>query len=130
MKRRLIINADDFGRSASINEAVIRAHRDGILTSASLMVNEPDADAAVAMARKNPLLGVGLHLTLLLGHAALPPWEIPGLVNQRGEFAEAPIWTGIRYFLRRDLREQLRKEIRAQFARFQATGLTLDHVNG
>jgi predicted glycoside hydrolase/deacetylase ChbG (UPF0249 family) len=39
--RRLIVNADDFGRSASINQAVIRAHREGILTTASLMVNEP-----------------------------------------------------------------------------------------
>ena len=39
--RRLIVNADDFGRSAAINQAVIRAHREGILTTASLMVNEP-----------------------------------------------------------------------------------------
>jgi hopanoid biosynthesis associated protein HpnK len=130
MRRRLIINADDFGRSDSINEAVIRAHRDGVLTSASLMINEPSAEAAVALARKNPALGVGLHLTLLLGHSALTSKEIPGLVNERGEFREAPIRTGLRYSLRRDLREQLRKEIRAQFARFKATGLTLDHVNG
>ena len=48
--RRLIVNADDFGRSRSINEAVIRAHREGILTTASLMVNEPDCAEAVTLA--------------------------------------------------------------------------------
>jgi len=54
----LIVNADDFGGSASINEAVIRAHYDGILTSASLMVNEPGFAEAVKLARENPTLGV------------------------------------------------------------------------
>ena len=128
--RRLIVNADDFGRSSSINAAVIRAHRDGILTTASLMMNEPACDEAAALARENPRLGVGLHLTLLMGHAALPPSQIPGLVNDRGEFSNAPAATGARYFFRRELREQLRAEIHAQFTRFRATGLKLDHVNG
>ena len=128
--RRLIVNADDFGRSAAINEAVIRAHRDGILTTASLMVNEPAFDEAVQLAKANPRLGVGLHLTLLMGRATLPPAQIPGLVNARGEFSNTPAATGARYFFRRELRQQLRAEIHAQLARFRATGLTLDHVNG
>ncbi|MGH7990593.1 MAG: ChbG/HpnK family deacetylase, partial [Limisphaerales bacterium] len=67
--RRLIVNADDFGSSSSVNEAVIRAHRDGILTTASLMVNENGFDEAVKFAKENPKLGVGLHLTLLQGHS-------------------------------------------------------------
>ena len=50
--RRLIVNADDFGRSPSINQAVALAHREGILTTASLMVNEAAADQAVALARE------------------------------------------------------------------------------
>lgn len=128
--RRLIVNADDFGRSPAINAAVIRAQRAGILTTASLMVNEPAAAEAVALAKENPRLGVGLHLTLLLGHAALPPEKIPGLANTRGEFSDNPVSTGFRYFFNRSLREQLRAEIHAQFARFRATGLPLDHVNG
>ena len=69
--KRLIVNADDFGLSRSVNEAVIRAHREGILTSASLMVNESGFDEAVRLAKENPRLGVGLHLTLLMGHSAL-----------------------------------------------------------
>lgn len=129
-KRRLIVNADDFGRSSSINQAVIHAHREGILTSASLMVNEPACAEAVALARENPRLGVGLHLTLLCGHAALAPAQIPGLVNVKGEFTNNPAAAGFRYFFQRGLREQLRAELQAQFQKFRATGLALDHVNG
>lgn len=128
--RRLIVNADDFGRSHSINEAVLRAHCEGILTTASLMVNEPMCIEAVDIAKRNPRLGVGLHLTLLMGHSALAQNEIPGLVNEQREFLNDPVKVGFKYFFRGELREQLRKEIHAQFARFRATGLPLDHVNG
>jgi hopanoid biosynthesis associated protein HpnK len=127
---RLIFNADDFGRSESINEAVIQAHRSGLLTTASLMVNENAFEAAVEMARLNPRLGVGLHLTLICGHSALGHDKIPGLVNERSEFTNSPAAAGFSYFFRRELREQLRAEIHAQFQRFRATGLHLDHVNG
>ena len=128
--RRLIVNADDFGRSRSINAAVIRAHREGILTTASLMVNEPDCAEAVALAKDNPRLGVGLHLTLLCGRSALPPQQIPDLVDPAGRFSENPVAVGMRYFFSRRLRPQLEAEIAAQFERFHATGLRLDHVNG
>ena len=129
-KRRLIVNADDFGLSTSVNKAVIRAHRDGILTTASLMVNESGCGEAVKLAKENPKLGVGLHLTLLMGHAALTPEKIPGLVNARGEFSNSPVGVGLNYFFKSSLREQLRAEIHAQFEKFHATGLPLDHVNG
>ncbi len=129
-RRRLIVNADDFGRSTSINTAVIRAHREGILTSASLMVNEPAFEEAVELARANTGLGVGLHLTFLHGHSALPQSRIPGLVNSAGEFPRTPARTAFRFFVSRGLREQLRAEMHAQFSRFHASGLALDHVNG
>ena len=130
MRRRLVVNADDFGLSHSVNEAVVRAHGGGILTTASLMVNERGFDEAVKLAKENPQLGVGLHLTLLMGHAALPPEQIPSLVNPRGEFSNNPVATGFRYFFQRGLREQLRAEIHTQFEKFHSTGLPLDHVNG
>jgi hopanoid biosynthesis associated protein HpnK len=128
--RRLIVNADDFGRSFSINEAVVRAHREGILTTASLMMNEPHVEGAIALARQNPRLGVGLHLTLVCGRSALGARMIPHLVNSQGEFsANAPV-AGLRYFLSSACRAELRAEIAAQFEKFQATGFVLDHVNG
>ncbi len=84
----------------------------------------------VELAKENPKLGVGLHLTLLHGHAALPPGQIPGLVNGRGEFSNSPVGVGLAYFFRPALREQLRAEIQAQLDKFHTTGLKLDHVNG
>lgn len=128
--RRLIVNADDFGRTPGHNEAVALAHREGILTTASLMVNEPAAAEAVALARQMPRLGVGLHLTLVCGRAALPPSKTSGLVNNQGWFDANPVRTGCRYFFRRDLRQVLETEIQAQFDRFARTGLVLDHING
>ena len=128
--RRLIVNADDFGRSSEINAAVIRAHREGILTSASLMVTGDACAEAVDLARKHPLLGVGLHLTLVCGRAALPPPEIPGLVDADGNFGEDAVGAGCQFFFNRALRAPLEREIAAQFERFRATGLPLDHVNG
>jgi chitin disaccharide deacetylase len=128
--RRLIVNADDFGKSPATNAAVVRAYREGILTTTSLMVNEPACAEAVALARANPGLGVGLHLTFLCGHSALPQERLPGLVNSGQRFPDNPAAAGFRYFFRRSLHEQLRAELHAQFEKFKATGLPLDHVNG
>src|SRR6266853_363578 len=126
LARRLIVNADDFGRSHSINQAVVRAHREGILTSASLMVNGEAADEAVELARQNTQLGVGLHVSLVCGASALPPDAIPGLVDAGGNFSNHSVVSGIRYFFRRELRPQLEREIQAQLERFRLTGLPLD----
>jgi chitin disaccharide deacetylase len=128
--RRLIVNADDFGRSESINQAVLRAHREGILTTASLMVNEAAAEQAVQFARANPKLGVGLHLTLVCGAAALPPEWIPHLAGTRGRFSDHPAAAGWRYFFSASCQAELQAEIEAQVAKFHATGLPLDHLNG
>ena len=128
--RRLIVTADDFGRSSEINQAVREAHQQGILTAASLMVAGDAFAGAVAVANENPRLGVGLHLTLCCGRPVLPANRIPDLVNERGEFGECPVTTGFRYFFKRDARRQLKREIEAQFERFLSTGLKLDHVNG
>jgi chitin disaccharide deacetylase len=62
--RTLIVNADDFGRTDGVNRGIVRAHEDGIVTSASLMVRQPAAEAAAAYARDRETLGVGLHVDL------------------------------------------------------------------
>jgi hopanoid biosynthesis associated protein HpnK len=129
-RRRLIVNADDFGASKSINAAVIDAHRRGILTSASLMVNGAAVEEAIDLAKANPKLGVGLHLTLCCGTSALPPSKIPRLVNARSEFRNSPVLAGMLYFFSPSARRQLADEIAAQFEKFACTGLLLDHVNG
>ena len=130
MRTKLILNADDFGRSFSINQAVIRAHREGVLTSASLMVTGDAADDAVALAKQTPALAVGLHLVLAGGRPALPAAALPHLVDARGRLPSDPASAGVRYVLSRAARLELAREVEAQFGLFAATGLPLDHVNG
>jgi predicted glycoside hydrolase/deacetylase ChbG (UPF0249 family) len=93
-------------------------------------VNEPSCDEAVALAKENPQLGVGLHLSLLFGRSALSPREISGLVNERGEFSESPVASGMKFFFQRNLRPQIEAEVAAQFERFRATRLKCDHISG
>ena len=127
--KRLIVTADDFGLSEAVNEAVERAHRDGVLNAASLMVAAPAAADAVRRARAMPSLAVGLHVVVVEGPAVLPPPAIPDLVDAEGWFPSDQFRLGLRYFALPRVRRQLAEEIRAQFAAFAATGLRLDHAN-
>lgn len=126
----VIVNGDDFGRSASINAAIMRAHREGVLTSASLMVTGEAAEEAIRMARETPTLAVGLHVVVADGRAALPAQEIPHLVDAKGRFPKDAARAGLYYFLSRTSQEELARELAAQFTRFAATGLPLSHVDG
>ena len=127
--KHVTFTADDFGLSEPVNEAIERAHRDGALNAASLMVAGPAAADAVRRARANPSLRVGLHLVVIEGPAMLPPSQIPDLVDADGWFPSDQLRLGLRYFFSPRVRRQLAAEIRAQFAAFAATGLTLDHAN-
>ena len=126
---RLIVTADDFGLHDAVNEAVEHSYRDGVLRAASLMVAAPAVADAVARARRNPGLAVGLHLVLADGRAMLPPSRIPDLVDGQGMFNSDMVRNGFRFFFLPHVRRQLADEIRAQFEAFAATGLPLDHVN-
>jgi len=123
---KVIVSADDFGLSVGVNEAVERACREGILSTASLMVAGPAAADAVCRARRLPQLRVGLHLVVIEGPAAGPA---AGLVDVHGQFPSDQLRLGIDYFFRPGIRRRLRAEIQAQFAAFAMTGLPLDHAN-
>jgi hopanoid biosynthesis associated protein HpnK len=127
--KRLIVTADDFGRSLAVNEAVEEAHATGILTAASLMVGADAACDAIDRAKRHPGLGVGLHLVVICGKSVLPSAEIPDLVDAKGEFDTNLVRAGFRYFFLPKVRRQLAQEIRAQFEAFRDSGLELDHVN-
>lgn len=128
--RRLIVNADDFGMSEAVNEAVIRAYKEGVLTTTSLMVAGEASDQAVKLARENPGLGVGIHLVTVVGRSVLPPADIPSLVDQNRNFSKNPTAAGLKYFFSPQARRDLRKELAAQFAKFHSTGLPLSHIDG
>ena len=127
--KRLIVTADDFGASPEVNDAVEQAHRDGILTAASLMVAGDAAADAVARAHALPTLGIGLHIVLVEGRPLLPADRIPALVDATGNFRTDMARAGVTIFASPAARRQLAAEVEAQFAAFAATGLVLDHVN-
>jgi predicted glycoside hydrolase/deacetylase ChbG (UPF0249 family) len=128
--RYLILNADDFGYSAGVNRAILRAHCQGVLTSASLMVAEAGFDEAVSMARETPALGVGLHLVVTNDHALLPSQDVPLLVDANGKFGVEPFSVAMRYYFSKQAQGQLKCEMEAQFERFAQTGLAWSHVDG
>ena len=129
MTIRLVVTADDFGQAVAVNEAVERAHRDGMLTAASLMVAAPAAQDAVARAKTMPSLGVGLHLVMVEARPMLPADRVPDLIDAAGMFRTDMARLGFDIAVLRRVRDQLRAEIAAQFAAFADTGLPFDHVN-
>jgi len=129
MPSKLIVSADDFGLSTEVNDAVERAHREGILRAASLMVAADASEDAVRRAHALPSLRVGLHLVLVNGRPLLPPERVAPLVDAEGAFPSNLAAAGITWFFHPGARRALEAEIRAQFEAFARTGLHLDHVN-
>jgi len=133
LTKTVIFTADDFGMSPALNGAVALAHRHGLLRGASLMVTGPAVEQAVAMARDLPDLCLGVHLTLLQGRSALPPKDIPHLVDSRGNFPNNPVQAGWRYYWRPELLPEIRRELAAQIEAALARGLKIwflnSHVN-
>ncbi|HEY5314185.1 MAG TPA: hopanoid biosynthesis-associated protein HpnK [Pirellulales bacterium] len=127
---QLHLVADDFGRSSEINHAIVQAHHYGTITGASLMMGGAACAHAVRLARRTPSLAVGLHLVVAGGRSCLSAEKLPNLVDPGGEFPASPAVAGWRYALLPAAREQLRRELRAQFERFADTGLRLAHVDG
>src|SRR5215472_9001369 len=126
--KRLVVTADDFGLSVEVNKAVRRAHHDGILTCASLMMGAPAVREAVAIAAADGL-PVGLHLTLADGRPVLPPERVPDLVDADGAFRTNLGSLAVRLVLSSRALRQAQAECEAQMASFLATELELDHVN-
>ncbi len=129
-RRFAIINGDDFGFSTGVNQGIIKAHDQGVLTSTSLMVTGEAFEEAVALAKAHPNLAVGLHLVLVCGKAVLPPSEVPKLVDLAGNFSSDSVKAGLHYQFSPAARRELRLEIRAQLEKFRQTGLQLSHVDG
>ena len=128
---KIIFNADDFGISPGVNQAIFKAHTEGILNSASLMVNQQFAGEAVKMVQKMPNLTVGLHINLTNETSAANPADIPLLVGSNGKFKNGFVKLLILSFLHpKKLREQSYIEIKAQIEKYLKTGLRLDHLDG
>ena len=128
--KRLIVNADDFGLSPEVNAGIMRAHRDGILRSASLMVAEPATQAAAEMSRDIPALDVGLHVVVCRGRSLLDASRLGAAVRASGEFVDSPVAAGMRYFFDRSMRAAMTDELRAQVERHLELVGYLNHIDG
>ncbi len=128
--RYLVVTADDFGCSASVNKAVAMACDRGVLTAASIVAGGDAFAEAVDLAARYPSLSVGLHITLSDGRPVLPPADIPGLVNNEGRFRMSPMRAGITYWrLRKHLAGQIEAEVKAQFDKVEKAGIHPTHVD-
>ena len=112
--KRLIVNADDLGRSRGIDRGIVLSHERGIVTSTTLMANAPDAESAASLARACTGLDVGVHLVLTYGRPLTDPGRIPSLVEPDGSFPRSPSAIVGRSRVRGD---EALIEYRAQFAR-------------
>jgi len=80
--KRLIVNADDYGLAPMVSEGIRTAHRDGIVTSTSAMMNMPSASETLRVAQREcPRLGLGVHLVLTAGRPLLPAESIPSICS-------------------------------------------------
>ena len=114
--KRLVVNADDFGFNADVNEGILEAHRDGIVRSASLMANGSAAEEAARGAQRHPKLAVGCHLVLVQGASvACPGRPLPSSVPQL--LASLP------------QREEIVGEFRAQVDKLLALGIRPTHLD-
>ena len=124
MRKYLIINADDFGLSPSVNQGILESYRASIVSSATLMTNMPGFEDAVQMAKAEPGLGVGLHLNLSYGRPLTDASRVPSLVKEDGTFVYHPDDTTVPWTA-----DDVRTELTAQWQRFLSTGLTPTHID-
>ena len=130
MELKKIFNADDFGISKGVNAAIVQAHKEGILNSASLMINQKYAKEAIEAAKQMPDLEIGLHINLTNEEPAANPKDIPLLVDEKGKLKNGFVNLLILSFLHPcELARQVEIEIRAQIAKYLQSGLKLAHLD-
>jgi predicted glycoside hydrolase/deacetylase ChbG (UPF0249 family) len=126
LSKQLIVNADDFGRTLGISQGILRAYREGIVTSTTAMMNIPGIEESLRLARQESGLGLGVHLVFTAWRPLLPPTQVPSLVDPAGMFWRADAWQT--RLDRIDLNE-LWAEWQAQIAHFRTLAGEPDHLD-
>jgi hopanoid biosynthesis associated protein HpnK len=133
--RRLIINADDFGLTAGVNRAIMEAHENGVVSSATLMANGGAFAQAVSLAQSTPRMGVGCHVVLVDGTPLLPQTQVHSLLdrsrNNAGDprFREGISKFGALALLGRLAADEIEAEATAQIRKLQASGISVTHLD-
>jgi hopanoid biosynthesis associated protein HpnK len=130
--RRLIINADDFGLTQGVNRGIVEAHRDGIVTSSTLMANGQAFDDAIQCARSTSRLSVGCHVVLVDGLPVLGGRKTSTLSDAKagdGRFYESLSSMAVRATLGRVDADEIEAEVTAQIRKLQAAGIVVSHLD-
>jgi predicted glycoside hydrolase/deacetylase ChbG (UPF0249 family) len=127
MCKQLIVNADDYGRSPGVSKGILHAHRRGIVTSTTVMINQPGVKSQLAEALAYSKLGIGLHLVFSAWRPILPPGTVPDLVDSGGQFLDQhTLWARAETLSLK----QLQVELLAQIERFATlAGRLPDHLD-
>ena len=124
------MNADDLGWTAGVNRGIAEAHRNGIVTSASLLANGGAFAEAVELARDTGGLGVGVHLNLNDGPPVAPRESVPSLVNEAGEFEGGPDGLLLKIATRGLSMREVEIEWGAQISKARDAGIEPTHLDG
>ncbi len=125
-----IFNADDFGISPGVNQAIFKAHTEGVLNSTSIMINLKYAPQAIELSQQMPNLQIGLHANLTNEYSVLPSPQIPLLVDDKGKFRHGFVNLALLSVLHpKELKRQVKIEVRAQIEKALASGLKLTHLD-
>lgn len=128
--KQLIVNADDFGLHPLINAGIIKGHQEGFITSTSLMPSAPCWQEAVRLAKENPRLGIGVHLTLVGGvPSVLPKEQVSSLLDDDGFFLPDYVVFAKRYYSGAVKKAELEAELRAQLERALSCGVNITHID-
>ncbi len=127
--RRLIINADDFGLTVGVNCAIVEAHQQGMVTSATMMANANAVADAVERGRQAGL-GIGCHVVLIDGKPLLPAADVSSLLGTNGaRFRDGWLGFAARALRKRLDQDQIAAEVAAQIGKVQQYGVRLTHVD-
>ena len=128
--RNLIVNADDLGWTEGVNRGIAEAHRNGIVTSASLLANGAAFESGVKLALTTPALGVGVHLNLSDGEPVAPRELVASLLNERGELEGKPESLLLRLARKSVSIEEVEREWDAQILKVRDCGIQPTHLDG
>jgi predicted glycoside hydrolase/deacetylase ChbG (UPF0249 family) len=128
--KNLIVNADDLGWTEGVNRGIAEAHRQGLVTSTSLLANGSAFASALCVASANPQLGVGVHLNLSDGPPTANPHDVPGLLNEGSHLHDGPESLLLRIASRSLALGQIEREWDAQISKVRDSGIRPTHLDG
>ena len=128
--KNLIVNADDLGWTEGVNRGIAEAHRNGIVTSASLLANGKAFAGAVVLLRAIPGLGAGVHLNLSDGEPVAARERVKSLVNDAGSLKGGPESLLLRSAGRSLALDEVEREWDAQIRKVREAGIQPTHLDG